>query len=179
METLSPSGERGRGAGRSLGTTGQRWRPAIRAQMVAAGPIHRTIRAHLVGTETLLPSAAAARAEALDLASLRRRHVVRTASHLAHEPLLLHLAAEVPKGLLELPGILDYDSHSPTRIPVSRVALPTPGRLGALPGPRRRPQTAGSRPRSQAAHAARPPGSGAVQTRWARRGRAGSASATC
>jgi hypothetical protein len=43
---------------------------------------------------------------------------VRTASHLAHEPLLLHLAAELPKRLLELLGILDDYSHSPKRIPV-------------------------------------------------------------
>ena len=37
---------------------------------------------------------------------------MRTASHLAHEPLLLHLAAELPKRLLELLGILDDYSHS-------------------------------------------------------------------
>jgi hypothetical protein len=56
--------------------------------------------------------------EALDLASFRRRDVVRTASHLAHEPLLLHLTAELPKRLLELLGILDDYSHSLKRIPV-------------------------------------------------------------
>src|SRR5207247_2666708 len=50
------------------------------------------------------------------------RHVVRTAPHLAHEPLLLHLATEVPKNLPELPWILDYDSHSRTRIPVKASA---------------------------------------------------------
>ena len=33
-------------------------------------------------------------------------------AHLAHEPLLLNLAAELPKRLLELLGILDYDSHN-------------------------------------------------------------------
>ncbi len=33
-------------------------------------------------------------------------------AHLAHEPLLLDLAAELPKRLLELLGILDYDSHN-------------------------------------------------------------------
>ena len=64
-----------------------------------------------------LPGAAAAGAQALDLASLGRRHVVRTAAHLAHEPLLLHLAPELPEGLFELLRILDYDSHSPKRIP--------------------------------------------------------------
>jgi hypothetical protein len=70
-----------------------------------------------------LPRSAAPRAEALDLASLGRRDVVRSTAHFAHEPLLLHLAAEVPKGLLELPGILYYDSHDPVRIPVSRSSL--------------------------------------------------------
>ncbi len=45
---------------------------------------------------------------------------MRAPAHLAHEPLLLHLAAEVPKSLLELSGILYDDAHSPTRIPVSR-----------------------------------------------------------
>jgi hypothetical protein len=65
-----------------------------------------------------LASSAAPGAEALDLAGFRRRHVVRTASHLAHEPLLLHLAAELPKRLLELLGILDDYSHNPQRIPV-------------------------------------------------------------
>ena len=43
---------------------------------------------------------------------------MRTASHLAHEPLLLHLAAEFPKRLLKLLGILDDYSHNPTRIPI-------------------------------------------------------------
>jgi hypothetical protein len=33
-------------------------------------------------------------------------------AHLAHEPLLLDLAAELPKRLLELLGILDDDSHN-------------------------------------------------------------------
>jgi hypothetical protein len=67
-----------------------------------------------------LASSASPGAEALDLASFRRRDVVRTASHLAHEPLLLHLAAEFPKRLLELLGILDDYSHNPTRIPIDR-----------------------------------------------------------
>ena len=67
-----------------------------------------------------LARAAAPGAEALDLASFRRRDVVRTASHLAHEPLLLHLAAELPKRLLELLGILDDYAHNPERIPVGR-----------------------------------------------------------
>jgi len=64
----------------------------------------------------LLPGAAAAGAEALDLPGLGRRHVVRTASHLAHKTLLLHLAAELTQGLLELLGILDDYSHNPSRI---------------------------------------------------------------
>ena len=68
--------------------------------------------------KSLLSGAAAPSSEALDLAGLRRRHVVRTAPHLAHEPLLLHLAAEFPKGLLELLGVLDDYSHNPTRIPI-------------------------------------------------------------
>ena len=70
-----------------------------------------------------LSGAAASRAEALDLASFRRRHVVRSAAHLAHESLLLHLAAEVPKGLLELGGIFYDDSHNLARIAGRRQAL--------------------------------------------------------
>ena len=50
---------------------------------------------------------AAAGAEALDLASLSRRDEVRTAAHLSHETLLLHLAAELAQGLLELLRVLD------------------------------------------------------------------------
>jgi hypothetical protein len=65
-----------------------------------------------------LARAAPPGAEALDLASLCRRNVVRTASHLAHEPLLLHLAAEFPKRLFELLGVLDDYSHNPKRIPI-------------------------------------------------------------
>jgi len=64
-----------------------------------------------------LAGAAAAGPQALDLASLSRRHVVRTAAHLAHEPLLLHLAPELAESLFELLRILDYDSHSRKRIP--------------------------------------------------------------
>jgi len=41
---------------------------------------------------------------------------VRTASHLAHETLLLDLAPELAQGLLELLGVLDDYSHNPTRI---------------------------------------------------------------
>jgi hypothetical protein len=67
-----------------------------------------------------LSGAAASRAEALDLASFRRRHVVRSATHLAHEPLLLHLAAEVPESLLELGGILYDDTHNSARIAGTR-----------------------------------------------------------
>src|SRR5207249_11310360 len=64
----------------------------------------------------VLRRAAAAGAKALDLAGLRRRDVVRTASHLAHESLFLHLAAELAQRLLELLWILDDYSHNPTRI---------------------------------------------------------------
>ena len=70
-----------------------------------------------------LAGAAPPGAEALDLASFRRRDVVRTASHLAHEPLLLHLAAELPKSLFELLRILDDYSHNRTRIPIVKAAL--------------------------------------------------------
>jgi hypothetical protein len=63
-----------------------------------------------------LAGSAAPGAQALDLASLRRRYVVRTAPHLAHEPLLLHLAAELPKSLLELLRVFDDYSHDPVRI---------------------------------------------------------------
>jgi hypothetical protein len=45
---------------------------------------------------------------------------VRTASHLAHEPLFLHLAAELSERLLEFLGILDDYSHNPQRIPGGR-----------------------------------------------------------
>ncbi len=72
--------------------------------------------------EGALACSAAPSAEAFDLASFRRRDVVRTTSHLAHEPLLLHLAAELPKRLLELLGVLDDYSHDRTRIPIVRVA---------------------------------------------------------
>jgi len=45
---------------------------------------------------------------------------VRTASHLAYESLLLHLAAEFPESLLELLGVFDDYSHNPVRIPIDR-----------------------------------------------------------
>ena len=70
-------------------------------------------------------------AEALNLASFRGRDVVRTPAHLAHEPLLLHLATELPESLLELLRILDYDSHNRTRIPeclFEPLTLPSPRR---------------------------------------------------
>ena len=41
---------------------------------------------------------------------------MRTPPHLAHEPLLLHLAPELAKRLLELLWILDDYPHNPTRI---------------------------------------------------------------
>src|SRR5258708_6043208 len=80
-----------------------------------------------------LARAAAPGAEALDLASFRRRDVVRAPSHLAHEPLLLHLAAELPKRLLELLGILDDYAHNPETIPVSITSLPSPAAVGVSP----------------------------------------------
>ena len=63
-----------------------------------------------------LTGAAPPGAKALDLARLRRRNVVRAPSHLAHESLFLHLAAELAQRLLELLRILDDYSHNPTRI---------------------------------------------------------------
>ena len=74
--------------------------------------------------ESLTPCLArspAAGAQALDLASLGRRNVVRTASHLTHEALLLHLAAELAQSLFELLGILDDYSHNPSRIQAGRL----------------------------------------------------------
>src|SRR5713101_1166286 len=70
-------------------------------------------------------------AEALDLASFRGRNVVRTPAHLAHEPLLLHLAAELPESLLELLRILDYDSHNRTRIPATAARAPVRAHPGS------------------------------------------------
>src|SRR5438874_532324 len=58
--------------------------------------------------------AAAPGAEALDLASLSGRHVVGSSAHLAHEPLLLHLAPELAERLLELLGILYDYPHDAT-----------------------------------------------------------------
>jgi hypothetical protein len=52
-------------------------------------------------------------AKALDLAGLRRRHVVRAASHLADETLLLDLAPELAQRLLEFLRVLDDYSHNP------------------------------------------------------------------
>jgi len=46
-------------------------------------------------------------AEALDLPSLGRRHVVRTTAHLADQTLFLHLATKLAQSLLELLRILD------------------------------------------------------------------------
>jgi hypothetical protein len=73
--------------------------------------------------EERLAGSASPSAEALDLAGLSRRHVVRTASHLAHEPLFLHLAAELAERLLKLLGIFDDYSHCPERIPGGGAAL--------------------------------------------------------
>ena len=58
-----------------------------------------------------LAGAAAARAEALDLASLGRWNVVRSAAHLTHESLLLHLSPELAQRLLELLRILYDNTH--------------------------------------------------------------------
>jgi len=84
------------------------------------GGFSRAARGDPTGSGELadLAGAAAPSPEALDLACFRRRHVVRTAPHLAHEPLLLHLAAEFPQGLLELLRVFDDYSHNPTRIPI-------------------------------------------------------------
>src|SRR5215472_7099641 len=68
-----------------------------------------------------LARAAAPGAKALDLASLGRWDVVRTPSHLAHESLFLHLAAELAQRLLELLGVLDYYPHNPSRIQIAGI----------------------------------------------------------
>ena len=68
-----------------------------------------------------LASAATPGPEALDLASLGRRDVVRTASHLAYETLLLDLAPELAQRLLELLGVLDDYPHNSTRIQATRI----------------------------------------------------------
>jgi hypothetical protein len=70
-----------------------------------------------------LAGSASPGAEALYLPGLGRRHVVRTASHLAHEPLFLHLAAELTERLLELLRIFYDYSHDSQRIPGGGVAL--------------------------------------------------------
>ena len=70
-----------------------------------------------------LPGSAASSAEALDLACLRRRYVVRAPSHLAHESLFLHLAAELAQRLLELLGVLDDYPHNPSRIQAGVLGL--------------------------------------------------------
>ena len=89
---------------------GQPHRPAAPATFPQAG-------------KSALAGAAAAGAEAFDLPSLGWRDVVRTASHLAHESLFLHLAAELAQRLLELLGVLDDYSHNPSRIQAGRNAL--------------------------------------------------------
>ena len=66
-----------------------------------------------------LAGAAAAGAEALDLASFGGRDVMRSPAHLTHEPLLLHLAPELAERLLELLGILDDYPHDATGYRVS------------------------------------------------------------
>jgi hypothetical protein len=85
-----------------------------------------TERAELYRDErrpNLLAGSAAPGAEAFDLAGLRRRDVVRAPSHLAHESLFLHFAAELAERLFELLGVLDDYSHNPTRIQASRWGL--------------------------------------------------------
>jgi hypothetical protein len=47
---------------------------------------------------------------------------VRAPSHLAHESLFLHLAAELAQRLLELLRILDDYSHNPSRIQAGGAA---------------------------------------------------------
>ena len=73
----------------------------------------------MLGARTALAGAAAAGAEALDLASLGGWHVVRSPAHLTHEPLLLHFAPELAERLLELLGILDDYPHDATGYRVS------------------------------------------------------------
>jgi len=73
----------------------------------------------MLRARTALAGAAAAGAEALDLASFGGRHVVRSPAHLTHEPLLLHLAPELAERLLELLGILDDYPHDATGYRVS------------------------------------------------------------
>ena len=92
------------------------------------------------GETNLLSGPSSAGSKALDLPSLRGRHVVRTPSHLAHEPLLLHLAAELAQRLFELFGILDDYSHDRTRIQamqnrplVKSAARPLASPTGSLP----------------------------------------------
>ena len=68
-----------------------------------------------------LPGAPPARAKALDLARLGRGNVVRAPSHLAHESLFLHLAAELAQSLLELLRILDDYSHNLSRIQAADI----------------------------------------------------------
>ncbi len=61
---------------------------------------------------------------------------MRAASHLAHEPLLLHLATELAKGLLELFGILDDYSHNRKgyRLEVVAVLLTPANRYSSTSG---------------------------------------------
>jgi len=47
---------------------------------------------------------------------------VRAPSHLTHESLFLHLAAELAQSLLELLRILDDYSHNPSRIQAGDTA---------------------------------------------------------
>ena len=75
--------------------------------------------------EVLLTGAAPARAEALDLPRLGRGNVVRAPSHLAHESLFLHLAAELAQSLLELLRILDDYSHNLSRIQAADTGPPS------------------------------------------------------
>src|ERR1700693_651112 len=138
----------------------------------------------------ILASSAPPGAEALDLASFRRRNVVRAPSHLAHEPLLLHLAAELPKRLLELFGILDDYAHNPERIPVggrrcSVNRLPgsapptTRGRPGEPPGRPRSPRRRARRRRSPPGHESRLRAGAERRTPPARGGPARSGSTRC
>ena len=86
----------------------------------AVSPIPRLRRVLPRKRGRLLAGAAAPGAETFDLARLSRRNVVRTASHLTDETLLLDLAAELAQRLLELLGVLDDYPHNPTRIQAER-----------------------------------------------------------
>src|SRR5439155_604924 len=109
------------------------WSPSPRLLPRCAGPLWRFGPPPQNGEELpSLPGSSTPGPQSLDLARLGRRDVVRTASHLANESLLLHLAAELAQRLFELLRGLDDYSHNPSRIQARRMGLrckgPTRGR---------------------------------------------------